>query len=255
METIGLVVAMPQEVRPLLAYAMGWKRAAIGKFPGYRFELSGRECLLVRCGIGLESAILAGRALLAEVQPKLLVSFGVGGGVTDDLSVGDVVLGRESCELYVAELSNFRPLAPLTDQAQEAITQALRPHDAKVVWGTIVTTPGSQTIQPRPEILHPVLDMETAGVARIATEAGIPLLALRALSDTPREPIPFNIQAFTSGRWSTRLRRMTGTILRHPGILNRLVRLGRNTEKAAQNAALALATALSQPILSSEAPG
>jgi len=117
-----------------------------------------------------------------------------------------------------------------------------------VVWGTIVTTPGSQTILPRPEILHPVLDMETAGVARVAEEMGIPLLALRALSDTPQEPIPFDIEAFTTGKVGTRLHRIARTFLQHPGIIFQLLRLGQNTEKAAQNAALALVTALSQPL-------
>lgn len=248
METIGLVVAMSQEIRPFLRYARGWKRAAIGKFPGYRFELSGRVCRLVRCGIGLERAILATRALLTEARPQLLISFGVGGGTEADLQVGDVVLGRESYQLEASGMSHFQPLAGLTDSAQKAISQALQPRGASLVSGTIITTPGSQALQPRADLLHPVLDMETAGVARIAREADLPLLAMRALSDTPQEPIPFDIEAFTSGLWSNRLQHIGGTLLQHPGIIFQLIRLGQNTEKAAQNAALALVTALSLPL-------
>lgn len=248
MDTIGLVVAMSQEIHPFLRYARGRKRTPIGKFQGYRFELSGRDCLLVRSGIGLERAMLATRALLAEVRPQLLISFGIGGGTEADLHVGDVLLGRESCQLDATGVSQFRPLVLLTENAQKAISQVLQPRRASVVLGTIVTTPGSQNLQPRPELLHPVLDMETAGVAKVAEEMGIALLALRGLSDTPQEPIPFDIEAFTSGKARPRLRRISGTLLQHPGIIFKLIRLSQNTEKAAQNAALALVTALSQPL-------
>lgn len=248
MDTIGLVVAMSQEIHPFLRFARGWNRTTFGKFPGYRFKLFGRDCRLVRSGIGLERAILAARALLADARPQLLISFGVGGGIEADLHVGDVVLGRESCQLDLFGVSQFRPLASLTNLAQEAVAQALQPRGTGLVWGTIVTTPGSQTLQPRAEILHPVLDMETAGVALVAEDMGIPLLALRALSDTPLEPIPFDIEAFTSGKAGTRLVRIAQTLLQHPGIIFQLIRLGQNTEKAAQNAALALVTALSHPL-------
>jgi len=249
MKTIGFVVAMSQEIHPLLRHIKGWKPARFGKFPGYRFELYGRNCVLVKSGIGMERAILATRALLAEEQPDLLISYGVGGGIETDLHVGDVVLGSISCQLKSSGLDNFLPLFSLTGAALEAITRALKPHGASVACGTIVTTPGSQTLQPSPEILHPVLEMETAGVAEVAKERGIPLLALRALSDTPQEPIPFDIEGFLNGKTSHRLRRILRTFLKHPETIVNVVRLGKNTEKAAENAVLALTAAMSQPML------
>lgn len=248
MDSIGFVVAMSQEIHPLLHYARGWRRSPFGKYPGYRFELFGRNCGLVNSGIGLDCAILATRALLAEVQPNLLISFGVGGGTEVDLHVGDIVVGRESCQLVASGLVRFRPLARLPDQSYQAMSQAVEPRGAGVVWGTIITTPGSQTIQPKTKLLHPVLDMETAGVAQVAEEMGIPLLALRALSDTPAEPIPFDIEAFTSGKLGPRVGRIASTLFQHPGMILQLIRLGQNTEKAAENAALALIAALGQPM-------
>ena len=41
--------------------------------------------------------------------------------------------------------------------------------------------------------MHPILEMETAGIAQVAAENGIPLLSIRAISDGPRAPIPFNL--------------------------------------------------------------
>jgi adenosylhomocysteine nucleosidase len=246
METIGLVVAMSQEIQPLRPYTEGWKRTAFGTFRGFEFKLSGRNCLLVHSGIGLARATQASQALLREASPRLLISVGVGGGVEDDLHVGDVVLGRESCALVGSNLVDFHPLVGLTGSTLEVLAQALHPYATRLVLGTIITTPGSQSLPPGIQVLHPVLDMETSAVARVAAEAGVPLLALRALSDTPQEPIPFDLEAFTSGRWVTRVRRILGTLLRHPGILPRMLQLGRNTDRAARHAALALVTVLSQ---------
>ena len=116
-----------------------------------------------------------------------------------------------------------------------------------MVCGTAITTRGSQSVHLPPEIAHPVLEMETVGIARVAAEQGIPLLALRAVSDGPLAPLPFNLEEILDEEDNLRPGKLLKIVLRHPaGILNS-IRMQRNMKLAARNAALALAAVLRQP--------
>ena len=85
MATIGMIAAMPQESEALLRRVGGWKRLTLGKFRGYRFQLSSWDCLLIQSGIGLKCARDATRTLLTATNPQFLICFGIAGAVNDDL--------------------------------------------------------------------------------------------------------------------------------------------------------------------------
>jgi hypothetical protein len=89
--------------------------------------------------------------------------------------------------------------------------------------------------------------METAGIARVAAEGGIPLLSLRAVSDGPQAPIPFDLEAVTDEDSNLQVGKLIRMALRQPRIILRSMRLIRNVESAAENAAIALVAALSLP--------
>jgi adenosylhomocysteine nucleosidase len=221
----------------------------LGPFRCYRFQLFDRNCLLVQSGIGLKRAMDATHALLSVTSPLFLVSFGVAGAVKDDLQIGDVVVASNTCLLDKGIPGQFLRLAPMSEAARGAATQALRPRGARLVSGTALTTRGSQTVQPGPkEIAHPVLEMETAGIAQVAAEQGISLIALRAVSDGPQAPIPFDLEGVYDEQYNLRMSKIIKTVFRHPKIILQSSRVSRNVKKAADNAAIALVAALSQPL-------
>jgi nucleoside phosphorylase len=142
----------------------------------------------------------------------------------------------------------LRPLAALSEAAWEAATRVLQADEARLVAGTAVSTRGSQVLgQGIGNMAHPVLEMETAGIAQVAVERGIALLSIRAISDGPRSPLPFDLEAVLDERYNYRMGRMAMVILRHPGILLRGRQLMQNTSIAADHAARALLAALRQP--------
>jgi nucleoside phosphorylase len=190
----------------------------------------------------------ATRALLAATSPQFLVSFGVAGAVKDDLQIGDVVVARYTCLLDKGNPSQFQGLASLSDAARQASAQALQRRGARLVSGTAITTQGSHAIQSQLErMAYPVLEMETFGIAGVAAEQGIPLLALRSVSDGPQAPIPFDLEAVTDEESNLQIGELIKMALRHPLIILKSIRLIRNVEEAAENAAIALVAALSQP--------
>jgi adenosylhomocysteine nucleosidase len=248
METIGLIAAMPQESKALLRYIKKWKRITLGPFRAFRFQLMDRDCLLIISGMGLERAMEGTRALLAAACPPLLVSFGIAGAANADLSIGDVVAARSTCLLEMGQLGPFRPLASLSKEAWNAAAQVLLLGGARLVAGTAITTRRSQVLlESLEEVAHPVLEMETAGIAQIAAEMGTPLVSIRSISDGPQSPIPFDLEEILDEEYKLRMGRMLRMVLHRPQIIFQSQEMLRNSSLAAEHAARALVAALSQP--------
>ena len=248
METIGIITAMSQERDAVLHLIKRWERTTLGPFNCSRFRFLDRDCLLVTSGMGLRRAADATRVLIEMTHPQLLVSVGVAGAVNSDLEIGDVVVSRRTCLLDKGRPGPFQPLTFLSDSAWQAAVQALQPRQVRLLSGTAITTRGSQFVQDQPkELVNPILEMETAGIAQAAAGYGIPLLSLRGVSDGPRAPIPFDLEAAMDEEYNLRMGKIIRTILGHPKIIPQLVQMSRNATKAASNAAITLIAALSQP--------
>jgi adenosylhomocysteine nucleosidase len=243
---IGLIAAMDLESRALRQAMPGWKRAGPGSVR--RLELPGRACLLATSGMGVRRAGEVARQLIETHGARLLVSFGIAGAIEPDLEIGDAVLPAHFCALVRGRLSPPRPLAAWPPETQQTMSAALTGRRARLFIGTAVTTAGEQLVPAAPgKMAHPILEMETAGIAAAAAEAGVPLLALRTISDGPRAPIPVDLGQVMDADANLRVGKLLEMMIRHPGLLLRIRKMIRNNAIAAEAAAAALAAALTQP--------
>ena len=249
METIGFIAAMRQEADPFLQLLRGAEMPVperLGEFSCFRFRMAGRACLLVRSGIGLVRAVSAASALVEAEKPSLLVSFGVAGAIQEGVRVADVVVAESAALLDEGVPGQVLPCASLSAVALKAVTDVVRERGARLFSGTTISTSGPQATRAQAAgIANPVMEMETHGIAQIAARFGIPLLAIRAVSDSLEEPLPFNLEEFTDAACNLRVAAFIAHAIRHPRILPLLVRLQRNTRAAAENAAVAARAALS----------
>lgn len=247
MPTIGLIAATRQESDAVLRHIMSWDRFAPGLSGGKRFALAGQTCLLVTSGMGVRRAGEAARNLIEKHAAQTLVSFGIAGAVEADLRIGDVIAVEAVCRLEQGIPGPRLPLAAWPETSREAASQALSKCGARLLPGTAVTTGGAQVINYRPgELMHPILEMETAAIAQAAIENGVPLFSLRAISDCPSESIPFNLGEIMDENANPRAGRLLMTIARNPRTVFQFGRFARNTRIAASSAAIALMAALSQ---------
>lgn len=249
METIGIIAAMQDESQAVLRLVEKRNRSDLGPYRCYRFQLLDRDCWLVTSGMGIQRAEQATRTLIEAAGPSLLVSVGIAGAVEADLMIGDVVNSTNTGHLNKGELAfPFHPLARLAQLAWQAAQFVLKAGGAGLYAGTAITTHGGQFVQPKSApLIHPVLEMETAGILGAVAQKGIPILSLRAISDGPRAPIPFDLEKMFDENDTLRTGEIIKTMLSHPKILAQLVRNGRNSRLAADNAAMALIAALKQP--------
>ncbi|WP_242343406.1 carotenoid biosynthesis protein [Anaeromyxobacter terrae] len=138
---------------------------------------SGIEVL--RTGVGPERAAAALAARLARgPRPSLVVSSGFAGALSLGLEVGAVVTARALHRLADGER------APL-ELPPELLRLAPAARPVELLSAAEVLAAAGQGLQP------PVVgDMESAALARIAAEAGLPFSVLRVVTDTPAAPLP-----------------------------------------------------------------
>lgn len=241
MKTIGLIAAMTQESDALLRRIHDSKPVRVGEYQSRSFELAEQTCVLVTSGMGTRRASEAARTLIEGVSPCCLISFGIAGAVEAELAIGDVIAAETVCRWKNGAAGPRLPLEPWSGTAFEAVSQALAAIGARLCRGTAVTTNGSQLSEAQlGDMEHPILEMETAGIAQVAAEKGVPLISIRAISDGPRAPLPINLPEIMDNDSNLRPGRMMIEVFRHPGMLLQVRGMMRNSGIAADNAALAL---------------
>lgn len=235
---------MPDEIRPLLRMAGEAKREQCGEFPLWRVTLGNTEACLVESGMGPVRAAAAAEALITAVSPAIMLSFGFGGAILPGLRVGDMVFGTGSWLANDGRFSRRRGIAAAL--AGEIAAELGKSLDG-IACGTIITSAGilrkADLVQSLPTgTRFPILDMETAAIAEITDRHGIPLVALRAVSDDAGEELSFSIDEFTSPDMTISPLKVMATIARKPWIIPQLLRLARNSRIAGKRLAQGVMT-------------
>jgi adenosylhomocysteine nucleosidase len=82
---------------------------------------------------------------------------------------------------------------------------------------------------------YPVVEMESAAIAIIAVENGIPFCGIRAVSDPFDEELGFSLDEFCDKKMRIRIPKVLLAIARKPRIIPQLFRLSRNSRVAAES--------------------
>jgi len=239
--TIGIIVAMPEEIKPLLRGIPSVILEKIGTYPVYRFTQNNRQFVIIESGIGPDRALGAAQAITEALNPELLISMGFGGGVSGGLAAGDIVIGTrflahegacmvEEVGVIVAPL----PAALVRKQEDGGFT---------IAEGTIISTAHIQLKsaivgQMPGDVERGVVDMETCAIVRFATLTRMPLMAIRSISDGLDEELGFTMDEFMDRSMQVSVLKVFMTVARKPWIIPQLYRLSRNTRKAGRNLSL-----------------
>jgi len=239
-DSIGIIMAMQEEIRPILRRLGRHRKEQAGRFPVYLFQRDMRQLTIIESGMGAKKARAATEELIAYAKPRLLVSAGLGGAVRDGLDVGDVVIAGQSLALGEGVTSDAVTLG--NEPLLRALKESLSGQSFHITGGTTVTTKsivhkGNAAQLIPEEVVNPVLDMETSAVAEAAARNGIPLVALRAISDAAKEEFLFSLDEITDRELNIRIHKVLFTIVKKPRILPQMIRLAKNSKQAADNLA------------------
>ena len=223
---IGLPVALLDELKPI-ARRLGLRAGLTGPWTGRFAE---RDVVAIVCGIGQHKAGRVATELVDEHGCRSLLSVGFGGGLDPALALADV---RVIAEVLSGD-ARFASDAQALARWPEAPAVCLTVRQA-------MATPAAKAAA-RAETGAHMVDMETAAVARVAAERGVPWIGIRAVSDPADTGLPgFIADHFDPETGQLHLFRMFGYLIPRPGTWLELVRLASRSRRAAN--ALAECTA------------
>jgi len=245
-QSIGVVAAMPQEIAPLLRRFAGYRKERAAGCNLYRFEVAGVPVALMESGMGPRHAAEATAALIERAAPSLLLNFGFAGAVLPGTAVGDLVLAERVLYLQEGRLSEpAQPDAELCRRVAGALAGApVTLHRGTFVTAAVITQKNALAGLLGTHTGHPVLEMETAALLRVAAGAGIPVVALRGVSDAADEELGFSLEEFCDAQLRIKVSRVLRTVAAKPWIIPQLIRLSGNSKRAGKNLALGVELAL-----------
>jgi len=206
--------------------------------------LAGQECVLVQSGMGRQRAERALEIVLQRYRPSAVLSLGFCGALAARLRAGDLVV----CSQLLALLTMPSPLRPspsvgLLNCDTRLVTSALR-IELPVRWGLhwpalhwktrpvgggCLTVPSVANHRQVKEWLSwnftgAIVDMESYWLGLLAREAGVPFLAVRAVSDPLTESLPM-LDGLIDAFGRTKRTEMSRYLVGHPLACGGLLRL------------------------------
>lgn len=166
MSKIAIIAAMEREIAPLVR---GWQRGTLSSVEK-KFMLFERDGVAaVVSGIGCNNAELAARTVVTQYRPALLISVGLAGALIRSLKVASV----------------FTPNVVV--DASDGAEYRCAADGNHVSGGVLVSSGEIAGIEGKRELVNRfhglVVDMEAAGVARVAHQEQIGFRCVKAISD------------------------------------------------------------------------
>jgi adenosylhomocysteine nucleosidase len=242
----AIVVAVSEELRAVLRMTRKKIRLRSADHQLWMGQLANRSVAVVRSGMGRQHAESAARTMLEHIAPEHALILGFCGGISEWAGPSDLVLAE-----YVMDWPDF-PGESDTDQPD----RTLHPDPSMLEAARRVDVPGVHVIEggilsvgtlvrttlmkgfhgPRAPRCR-ALDMETGPVAAVLEESQVPWVAVRAVTDTIDEDLPLPFEEFLGRGGDVDRTRVIGVVFAHPSLAPALIRLGRESLKAATNMA------------------
>ncbi len=183
-------------------------------------KIGNHEITVLHTGVGAKNCNDRVETLLHKTRPRLVISAGFAGAVAEDLQIGDLILSE-----------NFSDRQLLA--SAQRILRDRRVRDVKLFTSTSIV----DSVIERNKIARAsgaaAVDMETGAVVEICNAHGVPLLSLRAISDTPGQPFPASPKVlFDVERQRPNFGRLISYLFRHPASIPRLLRFSQAIARA-----------------------
>jgi adenosylhomocysteine nucleosidase len=216
---IAFVCAMPLELRPLRR-PLRLRRTGLG----YTGRIGDGQVVVVATGVGTALAGAATTRLLDAMDVEWVIVVGIAGAVGNQIPIGTLVLPQ--LVVSGADGSAHRPT----------------PLRVGTPYGKLLTTDELLLDQAQHADLRVdgvvALDMETAAVAKVCDERGVPWSVVRAISDRASDgTVDTEIFGLIHPDGSQNLPAVARYLLKHPGALPRLMQLADGAKLASRRAA------------------
>jgi adenosylhomocysteine nucleosidase len=225
---VGMLAPMPSELGPLVK-AASLERTRIGSLHAHTGTVGTTAVVATKTGIGMQLAAAATERLLDAAAVELVIVVGIAGGVPHASKVGDVIVPERVVDGHTGE--EFMP-APLVGWSPIGILESSDDF--------AVTDDDIAQLRTRGVV---AVDMETAAVAAVCARRAVPWSVVRAISDMAGDT-PHDVLGMANPDGSPNLAAGLKYMARHPQRVPALVKLARDSTRAAHAAARAAVEAI-----------
>lgn len=197
--SIAIIVAMQSEADALLGKLSVKKNYEYNKKVVYEGLLGKKSTIVAISGIGKVNAALTTQFIIDRYRPKHVFNLGVAGGIASEVSIGDVIIGREIfCSDF--DLSAFGyQIGEVPDQGLGFASTFFKKENklnyrlnSFIKFGNIIT---ADQFENDPKHIRKLSiqfnalakDMESAAIAQTCQMSATPFDVIRGISDLSRE--------------------------------------------------------------------
>lgn len=209
---IGIIGAMVEEVELLKNILTEVETFTEGKADFYHGNYAGHDVYLVKSGIGKVAAAVTTTMLITKFNVDQIWNTGSAGGIGTNLKIGDVVLATKlayhdvdvtAFDYEYGQMAGGFPLYYLTDlklvkKAKEVMqNSSLTTHEGLIVSGDQFVHSKEQIEKIKQHFPDALAnEMESTAIAQVAYQFEIPVLIVRAISDTADENANVDFDTF-----------------------------------------------------------
>ena len=195
---VGIIGAMDEEVEILINKMSNKTITDKAGMVYYSGQLSLKDVIVVKCGIGKINAAVCSQILISEFNVDVIINSGVAGALDNDLNIGDIVISKDTLNhdmdttafgdeygvIPRMEKSIFEAEKKLIDLAMKSGEK----YNISTVIGRVVS--GDQFIASKEkkewlvkQFNGTCAEMEGVSIGQTAYLNDVPFLILRAISD------------------------------------------------------------------------
>lgn len=218
---IGIIGAMQIEVEALRA---AMEQTETENISGAEFVsgiLYGHTCVVACCGVGKVFAALCAEAMILRYQPDYILNTGVGGTLTECLSIGDIAVSRDVVQYDMDTSAIGDPVGlisgidlvhiPADPDLCDRLTRASVACGVNTLCGTVCS---ADRFLSDSEIKHRIVnqfggvvcEMEGGAIGHVCYVNRVPFCVLRSISDCANGDSPEDFPAFTRRATETSMR-------------------------------------------------
>jgi adenosylhomocysteine nucleosidase len=227
---IGMLAPMPSELGPLVK-AAELERTSFGTLPAHCGVVGDCDVVATKTGIGTKLAAEATERLLDAGRIDHVLVVGIAGGIAGASAVGDVIVPEVVVDGDTGTEYRPEPLVGFESRGRLATSDDF-----------LVDEHDIARFQERGVI---AVDMETASVAAVCERRGVPWSVVRAISDMAGVT-PDDVIGLANPDGSPNVGAGLRYMLRRPWRVPGLLRLARDSTRAANLAARAAVRAVEQ---------
>lgn len=193
MNTIGIIGAMPSELKDIRTMLGNAEIKHVSGFDFYINEYKGKRIINACCGIAKVNAAVCTQVLIDNFNPDCIINAGIAGGMDNAIKVCDVVISTEVLphDLDPHFLNDYPPYCGVfkaDDRLISAAEKACSDHDVKSFRGRIVSGEAFVTsTELKNEIVNKfspfAVDMESSAVGHCCFLNDKPFISVRCISD------------------------------------------------------------------------